>query len=750
MKRLIPVLVLTWIIPLLINAQDLRQITAQSFKSSYDVFSSGENTKWIAAEDGIVYKIIDGGYNWETIQTPSALNLSSIYFVDDTTGFVGGADTVIYKTADGGTTWQMIDLPTGSFPVVSICFSDSAAGWVLTNKLKKSQILYTSDGGAAWTVALNLTSATLQDISFFSPGRGIAVGGGVGALDLYYTKDGSSWTKAPVPAIEGNYNRLDARSVFMVNDSVAYTCGWGSRAVGLEPSIFLKTTNGGETWTWLPQTAGSEVYVNMNSLWFKDELNGIAVGGASYEGSVAVKTTDGGLNWTQISIPFGSTLNGISGDNDELIAAGNNGLIAVSENFGESWELVTKIPSSSLYAITFPDKNIGFAAGSDGVFLKTEDKGEVWINQYVSQNNVCPAIKDIHFLNEDIGYLARSNKLVSKTMDGGETWSVVMKDTFSVFFSNESVHFINQDTGFVVGSAQVPGESGSKDVIYKTTDGGQTWMETLNQFGVKLFNVNFYDAENGIVSGADTTIAYTTDGGTSWKKSSTTGVKTAKPAIKGIAYISKSKVFAVGDKVILNSTDGGVNWTDITFDEIITKKINLTGIAFKDTVKGYMVGKNYFYETTDGGNSWTNISNENVIPATGFLYGVTLCQRGYPWVSGGNSSIFTTAIVDTTTEDTTTTSVNGLNSPGTYTIYQNYPNPFNPETFISYSLPKSCHVEVKVFDMLGKEISTLVNEVKQSGTHMVRFNGAHLTSGNYFYTVNIDGKTTTRKMTFLK
>ena len=81
---------------------------------------------------------------------------------------------------------------------------------------------------------------------------------------------------------------------------------------------------------------------------------------------------------------------------------------------------------------------------------------------------------------------------------------------------------------------------------------------------------------------------------------------------------------------------------------------------------------------------------------------------------------------------------------------QNYPNPFNPSTSISYQLPQQSHVTLKVFDVLGREVATLVNEAKQPGTNTVQFNASGLTSGVYFYRLQAGGFSKTRKLIVLK
>ena len=76
---------------------------------------------------------------------------------------------------------------------------------------------------------------------------------------------------------------------------------------------------------------------------------------------------------------------------------------------------------------------------------------------------------------------------------------------------------------------------------------------------------------------------------------------------------------------------------------------------------------------------------------------------------------------------------NGNNIPTEYALSQNYPNPFNPTTNIKFDLPKQGFVSLKVYDVVGKEVATLVNEVKSAGSYIVGFNGTELSSGVYFY-----------------
>ncbi len=93
-----------------------------------------------------------------------------------------------------------------------------------------------------------------------------------------------------------------------------------------------------------------------------------------------------------------------------------------------------------------------------------------------------------------------------------------------------------------------------------------------------------------------------------------------------------------------------------------------------------------------------------------------------------------------------TVSVNESNLLNTYYLSQNYPNPFNPSTIISYNVGEPGLVQLKIYNILGVEVATLVNEQQNSGSYTVDFDAAKLSSGVYFYSMSVNNFTQTRKM----
>ncbi len=101
-------------------------------------------------------------------------------------------------------------------------------------------------------------------------------------------------------------------------------------------------------------------------------------------------------------------------------------------------------------------------------------------------------------------------------------------------------------------------------------------------------------------------------------------------------------------------------------------------------------------------------------------------------------------------DDNNDLSATAIALPTEYKLFQNYPNPFNPTTTINYQIPKDGRVTIKVFDILGREVKTLVDEFKPSGQYLVRFDASHLSSGLYFYSLKSDSYSVVKKMMLLK
>ncbi len=91
-----------------------------------------------------------------------------------------------------------------------------------------------------------------------------------------------------------------------------------------------------------------------------------------------------------------------------------------------------------------------------------------------------------------------------------------------------------------------------------------------------------------------------------------------------------------------------------------------------------------------------------------------------------------------------------INIPGTYALYQNYPNPFNPTTNIKFDIAKASNVKLVIYDILGREVRTLVNEFKNPGAYEMKFDASNFASGTYFYRIEAGDFVEIKKMVLVK
>ncbi|MFA7288926.1 MAG: T9SS type A sorting domain-containing protein, partial [Melioribacteraceae bacterium] len=145
---------------------------------------------------------------------------------------------------------------------------------------------------------------------------------------------------------------------------------------------------------------------------------------------------------------------------------------------------------------------------------------------------------------------------------------------------------------------------------------------------------------------------------------------------------------------------------------------------------------------------WAQYSNEQKLPeGTAYIQAVIVIHGadGAPEASYGIDDVKLELVNDpgTSVED------NGI-IPSRYELSQNYPNPFNPTTKIVYNIPQEGVVTLKVFNMIGQEVASLVNEIKSAGSHQINFNAKELASGMYIYRIQVGSFTSAKKMLLIK
>jgi hypothetical protein len=198
---------------------------------------------------------------------------------------------------------------------------------------------------------------------------------------------------------------------------------------------------------------------------------------------------------------------------------------------------------------------------------------------------------------------------------------------------------------------------------------------------------------------------------------------------------------------VLFSADSGATWTR----KISPGRFSIRAVWPEDAARAFAAGENgTIYYTTDQGNSWFSqyTADTHDLQALHF----TDPSHGFAVGSGGTVLVTSSA--------GTTTTVPAANSPvpEVFALEQNYPNPFNPVTTITFTIPGGSvaggsglsPVELAVYDMLGRQVATIVRENMAPGAYSVRFDAARLASGVYLYRLMAGGRSFTKKMVILK
>jgi len=280
--------------------------------------------------------------------------------------------------------------------------------------------------------------------------------------------------------------------------------------------------------------------------------------------------------------------------------------------------------------------------------------------------------------------------------------------------------------------------AGTFNSIYKSTDNSETWVPIIPIADHNDFCV-FHKYNNMLIAGTDgnhVPLIYTTNAGANWTNIPING---GFPTGAFSIYSEPGKLFVGTIIGMWYSSNNGANW--------VRRDNGLGADPYVFTLEKYgntlFAGTNaWVYKSTNDGINWvqTHFSGQTFQDVNKIII--------------HNNRMYVAAYTGLWYQniDSLLTGVNSSSNiiPAEYKLSQNYPNPFNPSTKIEYQIPKESNVQIKIYDFTGKEMMTVVNEMKSAGIYSVEFNAASLSSGVYFYKLQANGFESTRKMMLLK
>lgn len=299
--------------------------------------------------------------------------------------------------------------------------------------------------------------------------------------------------------------------------------------------------------------------------------------------------------------------------------------------------------------------------------------------------------------------------------------------------------------------------------VYLSTNNGSNWTQSsLNNVSVQSLAVN----GNNIFAGTSAGVYLSIDNGTTWTQTPLNNRDVWALAING------NNIFAGGysNYGVYKSTDNGTSWTQTSLNNQTIWSLAISGNHI------FAGGR---YVSTDNGSTWTQTSlnfgayslavNGNYVFAGAYLGGVYVSSNnGTSWAQRnegmGNATVNALSIINNNIFSGTNnnsvyrrllgelTGISSISSeiPSGFLLLQNYPNPFNPSTKIRFALPKSSFTKLIVYDALGRELETLVDEQLNAGTYEAVWASDKSSSGVYFYKLTSGEFSQTNKMLLLK
>lgn len=682
---------------------------------------------WMVPSNTTLLKTNDGGLNWETIYTNIFFN--HIFFLDKDEGwgigrkhFVPEFTNSIYHTTNGGLSWEVQLADTTVY--YNICFIDKNNGWVTTRDAW-STALHTSDGGKTW-VEKALFQFRLGDaagpywVMFTDTLKGWIVGGGFWAIKT--VDGGNNWQRD---------SSLAGMKKIIAIDSLNFLTLSGGNPIA-------KSSDGGNSWNYIN-------YDNTTTERFTTEIFALDTNRIFVSTSIGFYgSTDGGSTWSKYS---DEDMNGFAFISDnEIWGGGRTNHLSTSmvhsTDGGHTWNNLIQTNNPLGYAsyadVDFVDENTGWIIKElDSRILKTTNGGESWFEQNISTNEW---LRRIFMIDSITGYIVGTNGIIFKTTNSGSDW---LPQNSGTNYDLYSVDFINERDGWVVGTT-VYGYTG---VLLKTTDGGENWNKVSVNGAAGPTDVCFIDSLHGWVAAGYNSINdlgkiyRTVDGGDTW----TVLAGGAQINFRNLLFIDSTEGFSFGYNgpaglaEIYSTKDSGQNWDTKGFKNTVFSRIK-----FINKNKGWLIGAfGNIYCTSDGGDNW----EEQFSYTHQDLYALDFIDENNGWAVGWWGTILHTTNGGITSVD----NKERLNSvPENFLLYQNYPNPFNASTTIQYQLPESGFITLKIYDLLGREIITLVNKEQTAGRYEVNFNASNLASGIYFYQIKSGSFVLTKKMVYLK
>jgi photosystem II stability/assembly factor-like uncharacterized protein len=730
------------------------------------------NQMLIAATSGGIYKTTDGGATW------AQKNVNTVFDLE----FKPGDPTVVYastgtfssvylaKSTNTGDTWTFTSIVTGRRGELAVSPNNPAVIYLLAT---------TSTGGGYAGVYKSTDSGTsftqVADTSkhmggYYTDGSGPNTGQGtydlciaasptdantlfIGGICTWKSTDGGyTWAANNNWTASTAYNFSGVAVVHADKHALVYQSPT-TLFEGNDGGIY-KTTNGGSTWTDLSNgLVISQIYrIGISKTDSSKILAGLQDNGC--------KKFNGAVNtWSDVK----------GGDGFEVIIDNNNATSYMYVTYvnGQIYRNSNGFNTSSITQISAnipggqptgawvtpyimdPTNSAILYAGYDQIW-ETTNRGNSWtsVSQHLSDTVKLRSLA-IAPSNTSVLYTADLSKMW-KTTDGGATnWSAITLPTTANSVTYIAVKNNDPNTVWITYGGYT---SGSK--VYQTTDGGSSWTNiSAGLPNLPIMCITQYKRvtdRNVLFVGTDVGV-YIKDGANDWVSFSN-GLPNVVASELEIYYGSTV------DRVVAGTFGRGLWETELAQ----ALPVELTTFTAAQKEQSILLNWNTSTEVNNFGFEIQRICRSGLQTAdtwqkVGFVNGRGSSNTSHDYsfsdntvqVAGKYNYRLKQVDMDGSAHFSKEVELN-FTPVKMYALHQNYPNPFNPVTSIVYQVASEGKVVLKIYNMLGKEMATLVDENKPAGQYQVTFNAQNIPSGVYFYTLRAGDFTKTKKLTLLK
>jgi photosystem II stability/assembly factor-like uncharacterized protein len=767
------------------------------------LYFTDELNGWSVGQYGTITKTSDGGITWEIIEIEYLTDLTDVYFPTESVGYIVGEDGLILKTSNAGITWNKLD---NAFVnnLNRVKFRNSENGWVIG---EAGLVLHTSDGGDTWNQQTSNCQYSLNGIEI-PDGQKVWIVGEDNAL-LFTGDDGANWQM-----IDPHYSHplgdnidYNYRDVFFADDSSGWACGdYYEKGHGIIGGFIAQTLDAGNQWflqknkqaTYEDHARGGEGPLGFpQQIFFKDNLvTGLCLVSADAEdnNNIPFYTNNRMTNW-KVFIDGVYEKTRRKGrfqflTDSRVINTGFQGDIRFSDDNGQNWyfnhadqRFWTDFqigPDNKLHVLQCrPIGSSFYDHGDDYKHLISKNNGTTWEEVSSTIHYLDGSEEELHDI-DGLGQftLTSDPRLFVFHWSWNDTSvSILCSDDIGTNYyelhRGVPIRYYDTEWKFLTPDTIIVAliMSDTYNLLCETSyDGGETitshefqdvWNNLTGNYHYRptIKDSYFFNSHTGFIVGDDGNIVKTEDAGQSWTNIYSGVVED----LWDIEFINSETGFVVGDfGRILKTMDGGVTWrkTDSGTQE------DIYSIAFLDESDGWVGTETGMRYTTDGGESWHGVPLHyqhgeicNIkFDHDGNGYGYTFCSAiPMEWEL---ETEFSGSYVMLQRMLSNETGINDLDktfqlNPEQIILFENYPNPFNSSTHIEYYLPQEGIVSIKIFNITGQLLRTLVNESQKSGHYSVTWDGYSdfgmlVSSGIYIYQLRCNGQIKNRKLLLIK